>query len=302
MENINRKEIAGIVSKLQYMAAKDLLDDLNASGVNYAIVKGCPLAYYKTGDPASRLSGDIDLMISRQNLGRVVSILEKNGFQSPYALNREERIMMVASSHQILAYYKDWGSLRVEVDVNFDLFWGEYRGKRIDVNEFLKDFAWIDIFGCKVKALPPLKALIQLILHHYKEMNSLFYLSGACAIKRRFFEDIYLLCKRYPEEITVKDLYYICSTYGIVPYVYYMFYYTRKVYNDQLLDVFVEAFCTKDGEKLIDCYGLTEQERKEWKIPFEERLDANVSESIYNEMTVDDMEKLALSRKLFVAD
>ena len=59
-----------------------------------------------------------------------------------------------------------------------EMFWGEYEGKRIDISEFLSDTIEIDIYGCKVKTLPPLKAMVQLILHHYKEMNSIYHLAG----------------------------------------------------------------------------------------------------------------------------
>lgn len=289
----------GILSRFQYKVIRSLIDDLNAHGIDYAIVKGCPLAYYKTGNPGSRDSTDVDLLISRQDIETVANLLEKNGFQTPHTPSREERIMMIASSHQILSYSKVIGKLYVDVDVNIDLFWGEYNGRRIDIKEFLGDVVWIDIYGCPVKTLPPLKAMLQLVLHHYKEMNSFFYLTGARPVKKRFFEDVYLLYKRYSQEITVEKLYNYGEYYNITPYLYYMFYYTRMVYEDPELDAFLEAFYSEEGIRLLNCYGLTEKERKEWKISFEERLDTDISMIVYDEMSEEDKTKLTLSKNLF---
>lgn len=207
--------------------------------------------------------------------------------------------MMVACSHQLLTYTKTIGQLPVEVDVNFDMFWGEYTGKRIDISQFLEDTVTMNLLGCEMKTLPPLKAMIQIILHHYKEMNSLFYLTGHHGYKKRFFEDVYLLCKRYPEEISVQKLYDISSEYGIIPYVYYLFYYTKKVYNDGILDAYLDTFRTDQGEELLDCYGLTKEERKIWGLSFEQRLECDVSDWVFKQMTKQDREKLTLSRKLF---
>lgn len=83
---------------------------------------------------------------------------------------------MLTFSHQIVLWIKEvssWG--QVFIDLNFDSLWGEYEGKRIDIDEFLTDAVEMDIYGVKVKTLPPIKAMIQLILHHYKDMNSIFF-------------------------------------------------------------------------------------------------------------------------------
>lgn len=288
-----------IHSSMQYMLARDLINDLNAQEINYVIVKGAPLAYYKTGSMAKRMSGDIDILISREDIARVVEILQKNDFQSSYKPSRKEHILVVSSSHQLPTYSKKKGGLRSEIDVNFDLFWGEYTGKRIDVDKFVRDSVEMEVYGCKIKTLPPLKMLLQVILHHYKEMNSLYHLTGHVAIKKRLFEDIYLLCKRYPEEISVDSLYKICSEYELLCYAYYIFYYTRKVYEDEMLDVYLEVLRTEEGEALLAYYGLTEQERRKWKIPFEERIDRDVSAVVYSEMTESDREKVERNRRLF---
>lgn len=50
-----------VFCKIQYMVSKGFFNGLDSCGIEYTIVKGCPLAYYKTGNPGSRLSSDIDI-------------------------------------------------------------------------------------------------------------------------------------------------------------------------------------------------------------------------------------------------
>ena len=292
-------DIKDAFCKIQYMISKDFFSGLSSCGINYAVIKGCPLAYYKTGNMGSRLSSDIDILIPRRNIEKVKGLLEANGFRSSYELNRKERVMLVSNSHQIPSYCKSLGKCSVQVDVNFDLLWGEYKGKRIEVSEFLSGTIEMEVYGCRIKTLPPLKCMIQLILHHYKDMNSLYHLTSHAAIRRRLFEDIYLLCKRYPTEISIDNVYEISANYGILPYAYYMFYYTRQVYDDAIMDGYLEALCTEEGKRLLECYGLTDQERKIWKIDFAERLDADLSKVIEPELSREDREKLERNRRLF---
>ena len=293
------KGIQNIYCRVQYTIARDLFQELNRIGFPYAVVKGGPLAYYKTGDPTTRVSGDIDILIPRQNVGEIKLLLRHMGYTTSYEPDRKEKILMMASSHQVLPYSKSRGSFELQVDVNFDLFLGEFNGKRIDIIEFLSDTVWMDIYGCKIRTLPPLKMLVQLILHHYKEMNSFFYLTHACPIKKRFFEDVYLLCKRYNQEISVESVYEISCRYHILPYVYYVFYYTKEVYNDSILDPYLVALYSFEGESLLNCYGLTEQERRVWKLDFMERLEQDISDYIQYDMSNSDREKLAMSKRLF---
>lgn len=296
---IENEEIKEISCRIQYSLANTFLNELNSYGLKYAVIKGCPLAYYKTGNPGTRWPGDIDILISRQDVNKAINLLELSGFQSSYALNRRERIMLLSNSHQIPVYSKFVGKFQIQIDVNFDLFWGEYEGKRIDVSEFLDGAIDLEIFGKRIKTLPPLKCMVQIILHHYKELNSLYHLTSHIAFKRRIFEDIYVLCQRYHEEISIENLYEISKRYGILSYTYYMFYYTRKVYEDAMLDGYLETLYTEEGRGLLDCYGLSDQERKRWKIDFMERLDTDVSELVKAELLDDDKEKLERNRGIF---
>lgn len=83
------------------------------------------------------------------------------------------------------------------VDINYDSFFGEYTGKRVDIDNFLSDTIEMEIYGVKVKTLSPLKAMVQLILHHYyKEMNSIYHLASHDNINYNMLKDVYYLCEK----------------------------------------------------------------------------------------------------------
>lgn len=293
------QQLLKIFDGMQYIIAKDVIDTLNRSNIRYAIVKGCPLAYYKTGRVSTRCSNDIDILIDRNGVSRLEAILKDNGFQSVHEIARDERILLLSGSHQIPPYIKQIGKLYSQIDINFDLFWGEYTGERIDVSSFLENVNELDVYGCQIRTLPPLETLIHLILHHYKHLNSIYILTKGRAIKPLFFEDIVVLCQKYPKELSPACVFDACSRYQICPYAFYMFYYTQKIYSYGFLSEYINILRSAEGEALLDCYGLSDHERKRWEISFADRIDKDVSSLIYRKLTKDDMKKIERNRKLF---
>lgn len=110
--------------------------------------------------------------------------------------------------------------IRIGVDLNIDFFWGEYTGKRIEIQEFLSDFIELTIYGVKIKTLSPLKTMAQLILLHYKKMNSIYHLTGHNCINYNMFKDVYYLWKNNQEAISLDKLYATSLKYLIIPYVF----------------------------------------------------------------------------------
>ena len=267
----------------------------------YAIVKGEALSMLAYKQPSARHLGDIDILSTSKKLNALTDILKKFRF-SPITSSREEHVMMLSTSHQIKPWIRDispWG--KIEVDLNFDIFWGEYECKRIDIEEFLSDTTEMEIYGVKVKTLPPIKAMIQLVLHHYKDMNSLFLLATRKSIRYDMFKDVYYLLKNNLDAIPLNKLYALSSEYGIIPYVFYVLYYTGQVFDDDVLKQYIEAFRTPEGDALLNCYGLCKKERHEWKFDIKTRLDSDhLYELIKDDLTERDREKIAINKRVFM--
>gem|GEM_PF-4912760 len=147
------------------------------------------------------------------------SILNENGFFQK-EISRNGKIISNMFSHQFTPFVKKTPIANLTVDVNYDLFWGEYEGERIDITEFINDSFFMDIFGNLVKTLTPEKALIQLVLHHYKEMNSLYHLATHNSINLIMFEEIYNLIIN--SAITPERVYCLSKKYNICRKIRYI--------------------------------------------------------------------------------
>lgn len=294
MEN---EKLRRILLQIVYTEYKNIFEKLE--GIRYAIIKGEVLSLLSYNQLGLRCYNDIDILVSRNNIAKVDAIFKSFEFDSP-KITRENNLILKLFSHQTLPYRKKAESNKVIFDLNFDIFWGEYTGKRVDIDDFLSDTIDMNIYNCKVKALTPLKSMVQLILHHYKEMNSIYLLSSYNTIKYNMFKDVFYLLKSNTETISLQKLFAISSSYGIIPYVFYILYYTNQVFDDQLLKKYVEAFKTPEGINLLDYYGLAKKERKPWRVDFKTRLEAeNLYDFIKNDLTDVDLEKIEQNKRIF---
>ena len=292
------QKIKILLSSQKYKYVASIFESLASKP--YAIIKGEPLSLFAYGEFGKRHMGDIDLLISRKDLYYLENLLLEDGFQATLQ-SRKDKIMMLSSAHQISPYIKEIPPYKnVILDINFDIFWGEYEGKRIDIDEFLSDTIELDIFGYKTKTLIPLKAMVQLILHLYKDMNSLYMLATRGVYSVIALKDVYYLLKRNVNVLSVDNLYNISEQYDIISYVYYVLYYVSVIIKDPFLDVYIKAFKTKKGEYLLNCYGLNDSERHEWKVDILTRFKSdNVYELIKDDLTDKDKRKIEINRKVF---
>ena len=113
-------------------------------------------------------------------------------------------------------------------------------------------------------------------------MNSIYLLATERCFTLDKFKDIYNILKNNAKEITLDKLYSISVKYEIVPYVFYVLYYTGQVYDDGLLRRYTEAFRTPEGEALLNCYGLCEKEQNRCAKPH----DADRQKRVHNALAL----------------
>lgn len=284
---------------------KTLLNDIyeEIQNLNIVFLKGEVLSYMAYGNFGLRRSSDIDLLIPRRNIKKAEELLLKKGYTNHIAAEEERlmRVFCLSSSHQLMSFHKKKRGADIDIDVNFDILWGEYEGKRIEIDEFISDSMRMDLFGYEVKVLRPDKALIQLALHHYKEMNSIFLLVTRNPINCKMFKDVYFLWKNNCKYIELKHFFEECKRYEIVPYIFYILYYTNLIYNDDNLQKFVYKFESEEGLDLLNSYGLSRKERREWKTDFSTRLEKkSLFDEIKSDLTVEDKKKIEINKKIFL--
>lgn len=286
-----------MLSQIKYTSISRIIPQID---VPYAIVKGEITSLYSYKKLGERKYQDIDFLVELKNCQKLIDLFSNYGFYQSN-IGRSSRIFAVSSSHQVLPLEKKLtDNLNIKIDLNFDVFWGEYIGRRIDIHSFLEDSIEVDIYGIKVKTLPILKSFVHLILHDYKDLNSIYLLSVRKNINSNMFKDIYYMIKNNQESLSVKQLYEISCNYKIVPYVYYMLFYTYLIYEDDFLNEYLNVFKCDDGEKLLNCYGLAQSEQKKWKCDFKTRMQSNdIYSLIKDDLTPKDQEKIRVNKEVF---
>lgn len=288
--------------KLLYKELKPLFEELSSK--RYAVVKGEVLSQQIYGAPDRRRSNDIDILVDKNSVKFLEEGLIKLGFKQQLPKNsaeaRRNRVLCMAYSHQIPSYHKEKYGLHFNVDINYDIFWGEYEGQRCSIDEFLSDTVDMEIYGVALKALPITKAFVQLILHHYKEMNSLYHLCLHNTICTDMYKDVYDMLHYHRETLSIEQVEDLCENFPIGAYVYYMIYYTRQVFNDDFLNDYLKRMdCYRDAD-LVESYGLSTRERYKWQISFDERINnENLCKLVLNQITQIDLEKVNSNYKIF---
>lgn len=304
MENkLNIRTYSGEIydkNKLWYEHLKSVLSLFEKEKIDYAIIKGQVLSKTAYGREGFRDSSDIDILISPQNVSRVMRIMEKCGFrQAIYNENGEFRQitrkekMLIANSHQIVPYVKKLlENQEVNIDINIDIFWGEYSGKRFDIKQLLKEnSSYVQIYGIDIRTLTKLYHFIEVCLHHYKEMNAVYSFKYHNPFTTQMFEDIYRLFVLLSES-ELNELNSICQSYNLNLPIYYVIYYSSLVFNDKRMNDFGELIKTEEAQEGLEMYGLSIRERKKWLIPFEERLDIdNLYEKMSPFLEINEIEK-----------
>ena len=114
------------------------------------------------------------------------------------------------------------------------------------------------------------------------------------------FKDVYYLLINNLDSIPIDKLYSLCIEYEIIPFVFYVLYYTRLIFANKILDIYVERFKTLEGQALLNCYGLCEKERKNWKVDFKTRLKSdNLFDLIKDDLTENDCRKIEINKRIF---
>lgn len=239
--------------------------------IPYVIIKGEPLSVQMYGCCGQRDYSDVDILLPRSKVKAVQGILLEEGFK-PVDTSRAKAVFYQLYSHQTMPYYRAVGNIPIYVDLNTDLLWGEYTGRRIDINGFLSDVESMRIYGQLVKVLPPDKALIQFALHCFKEMNSVYLLDLNHGYRRKMFDELHVLLAKFRNVVNPDILESECLDYGISDYVYHVIWALQKVFNEDWIQPFVDALRSDEGEVISKCFGLNADERREWTIAFRERF------------------------------
>lgn len=270
------------IARFKYMLKRlepEILEFLKT--IPYALINGEALSVAAYGDAGYRASMDYDFLVPIKYSKEIKKVFFKQGYAeflydkdgNVRKPTRKEQIMLI-NANRLTAFEKlTEDGIKLSFDINTDIFWGEYSGKKIDIEEFVSDAEEIQIHGVKLRTLTDIKCFIQTCLHHYKLMNSPFYLfePRKIVLSEGWFQDIYNL---YKSHIYTKAhiLETFVNEYELQDEFFYMLYYTSIVFQDEELYKWAQVFKTESGTEKLNQFGLSDDERKTWPISFEDRM------------------------------
>ncbi len=287
------------VLKKRYEFCEAVFEEL--VNIPHAVIKGAVLSDRIFGNPAYRKSGDIDLLISPQYNEEVETILKRYGFVQgrlvankivPYT--RQERIYQRMYSHQAPSFIKltdDSMCPFINVDVNLDIYWGEST-TQVDMEEFLCHTENRKVFGVDVQTLCPVYECISLCMHHYKDFNSLYLLSGG-EISLSLFTDLYgYFTVVRPDAVELKQ---VCDRLGVTGYISFCIWHTEQIFHSKILRRYLDMI--PPVKDMLYRIGLSETEYKILDGGVSGALfDADFSDRLKAMLTEQDRKKIEINK------
>ena len=288
----------------RYKVCQNVFEIFKSHEISYAVIKGAVLSKIIHNDIYYRKSGDIDILINRKDIDKVKNIMLNDGFIQGYVTDagivqftRSELIFQSTMSHQMAPFIKKTTNPicpYVNVDINFEILWGESKVK-CDMDYVLSHKQEVEICGQNITKLSTEMEFVTLCLHHYKDMNSIYLLSQG-SLKLSLFDDIYNYLVN--SLIDTEKLQNICNYLNVSDYVYYCVYYCNEIFNDNRLIEYLNLLKTEKSDSILNTFGLADNEIKEWKVSFFDRLYMNDLNNYFDKhLSENDLKKIKINKR-----
>lgn len=260
----------------------ELTEELEKTGIRYVVLKGNFLshanfvlndhsAFYGSGE---RVSNDIDILVSPQEIGKVEKVLSALGYVQGY-YDAERGIVSEISRREILERRMNRGETvpfqfvtgktvlpHVEIDINFSL-----DHLPSGTGEILKEMlerAELYAADCgTIRSLEKIDFLVHLIMHQYKEMCVYWMVARGKDLELYKLLDIYLLLKETDGEELRKRI----DRYGIAKQAEVVLKCVKDVFDDAKTGM---VALSAESERVIE-YGKRIR-MYEWTAGVRERL------------------------------
>lgn len=224
---------------------RNIVDKLEHEGIGCCYLKGITVARFYS-EPDCRISGDTDILIKKDDVGRVRELLNKYGFD----IEKNEGNM-----HHFEARHKIGGLLEVHIAL-----YQKYVDDMLFKNllTFSEEYIFVDIDGYKIKTLGINDGLNHLTAHYIKH-----FINKGVGVRQLM--DLLLYMKYYQDEINWEEynkmwkeigfynLIEILKGIGVKYWNMNFKSYSTKYTNDLLTDI-------ENG----GLFGFNEVERKEF--------------------------------------
>ena len=229
-------------------------------------------------------------------------MLLKNGFVKTTS-NRQKELFFNLFSHQTVPYEMTYKGIHILMDLNYDIFWGEnkvYNSYQY-VNDFLSDVIDMEIYGVNVKVLAPKKAFMQLCLHCYKDINSIYLIYSRRHINVNALYEIYYILTNPNNGLSVESVAKLGDKYMISKYIYVVLSYIYELTKDSMIQPYINSLRNEEGQELLNAYGLNKH--KKWKIGIGERITcSDLYDTILPDLSEEELSNIIINDEAFSAD
>ena len=287
-----------ILTRYRYCAP--LFEQLQNKKIPYAVHKGAVLSQALYKSPFVRQSGDVDLLICRDDTDQVKQLLLAEGFiqgritdTGIVPFTRQELLYHAVNTHQLAPFVRKTENPLcpyINVDVNTDLLWGESEEKT-DMSFVLSKTEQTIVCDVPLQKLTAEFEFIALCLHHYKDMNSLYLLYGRGMLLGHLCDIYDYLHIVAPCSSGVAE---ICDRLGVSSRIKTCIILSGRVFGTD--DIVESYLCKLAGDDLSDRFGLKEQEYRQWEIPLAHRFFGNVREYLEQILSAEEKEKIRINQ------
>ncbi len=286
----------------RYRCCAPLFDALQKERIPYAVHKGAVLSQVLYKNPFVRKSGDVDLLVCRDDADRVKQLLCAEGFvqgritsEGILPFTRQELLYHAVNTHQLAPFVKKTENPLcpyINVDVNTEILWGESEEKT-DMTIILSEAQSFSVCEVSLQKLSAEREFIALCLHHYKDMNSLYLLSKG-GLRLGLFCELY----DYLHKVALdpKGLLDLCDALSVAPYVKRCIADLICVFGeDPIMDRLHDSFSCVS---LSDTFGLGKNELRPWGIPLPQRIFEDIPAFLETFLSAEEKEKIQLNSQM----
>lgn len=287
---------------------------LSKNNINFAVLKGAYLTKKAYGTIGLRCFNDIDILVSRSELDKVIDICVDEHYlcgkydESLHAINEynsNQKTAFLLNTHQAPTMVKlIHGDINVTLDINFSLFWEGYDGLDILINDFINECNYVDVIDdCdKIPVLKNEEYLLQLCLHTYKESNGYIYLTYQNGMCIRAFLDIYLYIEAIKNNFNLNKFMHLVDKYKLHQIVYFVFYYIKLLFHgNSISKTIYSKLYNQDFAESIHYFGIGRERRVCWGdiSPSNRFFLEQHKIDIYSKLNGNEIEKLERIRSTF---
>ncbi len=216
-------------SALYKKQLKYLVNNILANAeFDYSLLKGSFLStnLYKSGQ---RVSNDFDILISPESISRLQKLLIDNGFvqggvnssNEIVPATRREILESRLNFGQTVPFVKIIENSPLIIDINFSL---DFKASANNiVGEFLNDIVIATFENVRFKTLSPIKFLLHLACHLYKESTTYYWVARRRDLMLYKFCDIYMFINKFGTIEYFSDLIEQIKKYNFEKECYYTF-------------------------------------------------------------------------------